>query len=453
MAEFTVDEVLSATGGELICRHAQAFSGVSVDTRTLRPGNLFVALKGDKSDGHDFLLRAVDAGATGVVISNRDVYVPDKVTAVVVTDTLAALEDLARFHRQQFAIPVIGVTGSSGKKATKDMAAAVLGSRMKVLKADTVYDPRIDLAITLLSLTKNHQAAVVEIAMGSSGEIGRLAAVAAPTMAVVTNVGEAHIELLGSVDNIAAAKAELVESLAADGLAVLNCDQPLVRAMEARTAARSVLYGFAAEASIRGENVSEGIQETTFNCVWAQGKFTVTLPAVGRHNVYSALAAVTVGLELGLHPLEICSGIRKFLPVAPRLHIEKIGDYTVINDAYCADLPAVNAAIETLATAARGRQVAVLADLPELGPAEAEACRGIGRKLADAGVQVVITVGEAARHIAAAALAEGVAVTVACADHEEAQEALRKLLRPGDTILVEALRGSNRERILELFKQ
>jgi len=391
--------------------------------------------------------------AVGVVISNPDAYVPDKVTTVVVADTLTALQELSGFHRRRFSIPVIGITGSNGKTTTKDMTAAVLGSRLNVLKTEANFNNEIGLPLTLLKLTGSHQAAVVEMGMRARGEIQRLATIASPTVAIITNVGETHIELLGSVENITAAKAELVESLAADGLAVLNCDIPQVRAMQDKTAARAVLYGFDRQAHVRAENVHDGNQETTFDCVWSQGKFTVALPAVGRHNVYNALAAIAVGLELGLHPLEICTGIRKFVPSAMRLHIEQIGVYTVINDAYNASPLSMNAAIETMATVARGRKVAVLGDMLELGDVAVEAHCRIGQKLADAGVQVVITVGEMARHIAGAALEDGVNVTVSCSSHEEAQEALRKLLQPGDTILIKGSRGMKMEKILELFKK
>ncbi|MDR3564948.1 MAG: UDP-N-acetylmuramoyl-tripeptide--D-alanyl-D-alanine ligase [Negativicutes bacterium] len=453
MAEFTISEVLAATGGELIREHKKVFTGVSTDTRTLKPGHLFIALKGEKFDAHDFLLRASDSGATGVVISNRDAYIPDKMTAIIVSDTLVALQELAGFHRRRFSIPMIGVTGSNGKTTTKDMIAAMLGSRLSVLKTEANYNNEIGLPLTLLNLTKDHQAAVVEMGMRARGEIRRLAEIAAPTVAVITNVGETHIELLGSEENIAAAKAELVESLGTNSLAVLNGDIPLVRAMRSKAAGRVITYGFSPDVDLRADNVSDANQEITFDCIWSQGVFTVTLPTVGRHNVYNALAAIAVGLDLNLHPLEICAGIKKFVPSAMRLHIEQIGDFTVINDAYNASPLSMHAAIETLATVARGRKVAVLGDMLELGEVAVEAHCRIGHKLADEGVQVVITVGQLAGHIASAALEDGVDVTVACPGHEEAQEALRKLLRPGDTILIKGSRGMKMEKMLAMFKK
>lgn len=454
MAEFTVSEVLEATGAVLAgAGQTRSFTGVSTDTRTLKPGNIFVALKGARFDGHDFLVRAADSGATGFIISNKDAFIPEKTTAFIVDDTLQALQDLARFRRRRFAIPLVAVTGSNGKTTTKDMLAAVLSSRFQVLKTEANYNNDIGLPLTLFNLTGQHQVAVVEMGMRGLGEIRRLAQVALPTVGVITNVGETHVELLGSVENIAAAKAELVEALDAEGLAVLNYDIPLVRAMQAKTAARASQYGLSADADVRAENLQADNQGTVFDCVSKYGRFTATVPLAGRHNVYNALAAITVGLELGLSPAEISSGLLEFVPSAMRLHIDTIGDYTIINDAYNASPLSMAAAIETLGTVAQGRRVAVLGDMLELGELAEDAHRQIGRKLAEEGVKIVITVGDLAGYIAEEALAEGVDVTVACGSHDEAQEALRKLIRPGDTVLIKGSRGMKMEKVLELFKQ
>jgi UDP-N-acetylmuramoyl-tripeptide--D-alanyl-D-alanine ligase len=453
MAEFTVSQVLEATGGTLAgAAHRSAFSGVSTDTRTIKRGNLFVAIKGENFDGHDFLLRAVENGAAGVVISSREAYVPEKTTAVLVADTVAALQDLAHYHRCRFTLPVIGITGSNGKTTTKDMTAAVLSGRLRVLKTQANYNNEIGLPQTLLGLTADHQAAVVEMGMRARGEIARLAAVAAPTIAVITNVGETHIEILGSVENIAAAKSELIEAIPADGLVILNADIPLVKAMQANTAARAVFYGLGPAAAVIAENIATGDRDTTFDCLHPGGAFAVTIPAVGKHNIYNALAAIAVGLELGLTPDEIRAGIATFQASAMRLAIEKIGPYTIINDAYNASPLSMQAAIDTLGMVARGRKVAVLGDMLELGDLAAAAHAKVGEQLADSGVQVVVTVGEQARHIAAAALAGGVKVAVPCAGHDEAAEALRKLLRPGDTVLVKGSRGMKMEKMLAIFK-
>jgi len=222
--------------------------------------------------------------------------------------------------------------------------------------------------------------------------------------------------------------------------------------MQAKTAARCVLYGLGPDAAVRAADILPGDRDTTFQCVWPGGRFPVTVPAVGRHNVYNALAALAVGLELGLGPDEVRAGIATFQTGAMRLAIETIGPYTVINDAYNASPLSMQAAIDTLAMVAVGRKVAVLGDMLELGEIAEAAHRRVGEQLADTGVQVVVTVGEAAAHIASAALDGGVRVAVACPGHDEASEALRKLLRPGDTVLVKGSRGMKMEKMLQVFK-
>jgi len=276
--------------------------------------------------------------------------------------------------------------------------------------------------------------------------------VALPTIAVVTNVGETHIEILGSLENIAAAKGELVETIGKEGLAILNADNPYVRAMEKKTSARVTLFGFEQAADVRAENLVAGERQITFDCISPRGTFPVVVPAPGKHNAYNALAAIAVGLELGLTPAEINAGMETFLPSAMRLHVELLGDYTVINDAYNASPMSMAAAAETLAAIAKGRKIAVLGDMLELGDVAVEAHRRVGEKLAEEGIQVLVTVGKLAKHIAEAALESGVDVTVACQTHDEAQEALRKLMRPGDTILIKGSRGMKMETILAMFK-
>jgi UDP-N-acetylmuramoyl-tripeptide--D-alanyl-D-alanine ligase len=453
MAEFTLSEVLAATDGRLLHEYSTSFNGVSTDTRTLKAGNLFVALQGDNFDAHDYLVRAMDSGALGVIISKQEAYVPEKLTVILVEDTLVAFQALAKLHRQRFALPLIGITGSNGKTTTKDMTAAVLSVKYQVLKTEANFNNDIGLALTLLKLNEQHQVGVLEMGMRGVGEIKRLAGVALPTIGVITNVGETHIELLGSVENIGAAKAELVAEIGDQGLVVLNYDLPLVRDMANVAIGKVVFYGLEVGADVQAVNiVSEGTR-TFFDCISSAGTFRVGLEAMGQHNVYNALAAITVGLELGLSPAEVCSGLEQFVPGAMRLQILSIGEYVIINDAYNASPLSMRAAIDTLGTAARGRKVTVLGDMLELGIFAMEAHRRIGRQLAQVGVQVVITVGEMAKHIAAAALECGVAVTVACATHEEAQEALHKLIRPGDTILVKGSRGMKMETIIEMFPQ
>lgn len=455
MADFSVTEVLKATGGRLLSAGgSKLFRGISTDTRNIQAGNLFIALIGERFDGHEFIRQAAEKGAAAVIVS-KEVAAPDTVTVIQVKDTLGALQALARFHRQRYHIPVIGVTGSNGKTTTKDMIAAVLSSRFKVLKTEANFNNEIGLPLTLLKLTPEHEAAVVEMGMRAPGEIRELTEIALPTLGVVTNVGETHMEILGSIENIAAAKAELVEAIGHDDVVILNADDPHVRAMQGKAQGRVVLYGLKPGAFVRAENIATATDDnltTTFDCASPRGSFPVVLPAVGIHNVYNALAAIAVGWELGLKPSELKEGIAAFTPGAMRLEIQKYGDYTVINDVYNASPLSMAAALDTLAAIGKGRKLAVLGDMLELGDAAIEAHRRIGRHAAAQGVEIILTIGELARHIAEAGREQGIKITQSFAGHKEAIAALRSIIKPGDYILLKGSRGMKMETMLETFK-
>ncbi|MEN6413705.1 MAG: UDP-N-acetylmuramoyl-tripeptide--D-alanyl-D-alanine ligase [Veillonellales bacterium] len=450
MAVFTIAEVVSATGGKLRGAAQERFTGVATDTRKIQPGNLFVALQGERFDGHDFISQAVERGAGGVLASRTDMKMPEGVPVIYVEDTLQGLQQLARFHRLRFSIPLIAVTGSNGKTTTKDMIAAVLSSRFHVLKTEANFNNEIGLSLTLLNLDSNHDAAVVEIGMRGQGQLRELAKIALPTMAVITNVSETHIELLGSIENIAAAKAELVEAIPETGVVFLNGDDSYVKAMSLSSKARVVEYGILGKRDVWADAIRNDGQGMTFHC-HGQVTFTATVSAAGRHNVYNALAAIAVGVEMKLTVEEIKRGLQAFSAGAMRLSIEKLGEYVIINDAYNASPLSMSAAIDTLAEVAKGRSIAVLGDMLELGHIAIEAHRRIGRKLAEQGVKIVITVGELARNIAESAHEYGIVNAVACQTHSEAIKVLQQYIKPGDTLLIKGSRGMKMEQILKMF--
>lgn len=451
MAEFTVEEICLATEGNVVNSLGQVnFTGVSTDTRTVKQGDLFIPLVGENFDGHDFIEQAIKNGASGVIFSRKDMPISKDITAIEVTDTLLALQNLARFHRQRFTIPVVAITGSNGKTTTKDMAAAVLSSKFHVLKTEANYNNEIGLPLTLLQLTKQHEVAVVEMGMRGKGQIRQLANIALPTIAIITNVGETHLELLGSIENIAAAKAELLEFIPESGLSLLNADNSYVKKMSKQVNSRVQFFGLE-QGDIKAENIQMGTQNMKFSCRFAHHEFAVEIPAVGKHNVYNGLAAIALGLELGLSVEDICAGCKNFNASPMRLHIEKISDYLVINDAYNASPMSMVAAIDTLVEVAKGRKVAVLGDMLELGPVAIEAHGNIGDRLAYCQVDIVVTVGELATNIARRASACGIKKVMACANHKEAQEALQDLIEPGDTILVKGSRGMKMENIIKMF--
>ncbi len=449
---FTSVEVLEATKGQCISSaQVDDFVGVSTDTRALMPGSLFVALSGDRFDGHDFVQEAIRQGAKGLIVSREpDEFLPG-VAVFLVRDTRSAFQDLARFHRRRFHLPVIAVTGSNGKTSTKDMIAAVLSMKLNVLKTEANFNNEIGLSQTLLKINDTHQAVVVEMGMRGRGEIAGLAGIALPTVGVVTNVGETHLERLGSIENIAAAKAELIEALDGNGMAVLNGDDLYARAMHAQTAARVVYYGLNPQAEVRAANLKTSAQGVSFDCMAGNVSFPVTVPIPGIHNAYNALAAIAVGLELGIEPAEVAQGIRRYSPGKMRLDIRQYGDITVIDDTYNASPLSMSAAIEVLGSVAKGRKLAAIGDMLELGTAAHSAHAKVGEHLASVGVEVVLTLGEMARVTGETALRQGVPVAIACQDHAEAIGELRRRLLPGDTLLIKGSRGMTMEKLLDLF--
>lgn len=449
MTMFSLGEVLTATGGCSTGDKMTGFAGISTDTRTIQPGSLFIALSGEKFDGHDYIETAVKNGAVGVISSRKDITVPAGIIHITVADTKRAFQDLARFHRQRFSVPIIAITGSNGKTTTKDMTAAVLSSRLSVLKTHANFNNEIGLPQTLLHLASSHQAAVVEMGMRGKGEIQLLADIALPTIGVVTTVSETHIELLGSVENIAAAKAELVSAIPDSGTVILNGDNVFVREMAKQTRAKTVFFGMQ-DADITAENIVQTESGVSFDCCLPTQRFRVDLAAFGRHNIYNALAAIAVGCELGLTPAEICQGIAAFTTDGMRLHVQTIGKYRIINDAYNASPLSMAAAIDALKDIGAGRTVAVLGDMLELGDFAPEAHGKIGEKLADRQIDVLITVGQLARYITQAALAAGVQA-IPCENHEAARRVLRELLQPGDTVLLKGSRGMKMEQLLDVF--
>lgn len=450
-AKFSPDDVMAATGAvRQQLGEAAGFNGISTDTRTLAAGALFVALSGENFDGHHFVAAALARGAAGLVVSRSLPENSPSIHVFLVSDTREALQALARYHRRRFAVPVIAVTGSNGKTSTKDMIAAALGPAMRVLKTEANFNNEIGLSQTLLHLEDGHQAVVVEMGMRAAGEIAGLAAVALPTLGVVTNVGETHIERLGSIENIAAAKSELVEAIGPGGAVVLNGDDAHVRNMRSKTQAKVVLYGLRPDNDVRAVQLEHRADGVKFRCEAGKLAFAVELPVPGQHNVYNALAAIAAGLQLGVAAETLAAGLAGYAPGKMRLDIQQYGEMTVINDAYNASPLSMAAAIGVLASVAPGRKVAAIGDMLELGDTGPSAHRRVGDQLAAAGVAAVVTLGELAALTGETVRKQGIQA-VSCLDHAAAATALKKILQPGDTLLLKGSRGMAMEKLLTVF--
>lgn len=455
MQPVTAAEVAQVVGGRLLAGNPETLiMGVGTDSRRLRRGELFVALPGERVDGHTFVPEVL-AGVAGAALVAKPVpgAVPPGKILIQVADTTEALLALGAWYRRRFPVRAVAITGSTGKTTAKDLTAAVLGVRFRTLKNEGNLNTEVGLPLTLFNLEPGHEVAVVELAMRGPGQIARLAQVAQPEVGVLTNVGVTHIELLGSQENIARAKGELLEHLPAGGLAVLNGDDPWVRSQASRSRARAVYFGLGVDADFRATDIeNKGMEGIRFRVHGPCGAGQVSLPLPGKFNVLNVLAALAVGHYFGLSLSEMQAGLDAFRPSAMRLNIITLPDGTVIiNDAYNASPTSMRGALETLRDLAGGRRrVAVLGDMLELGAHGPEAHREIGRLAQEVGVSCLITGGPLARHLAEAAVVAGLpaAQVFVCPDGSTAAEVAKAEVRPGDVVLVKASRGMHFEQVV-----
>jgi UDP-N-acetylmuramoyl-tripeptide--D-alanyl-D-alanine ligase len=491
---FTAAEILSATGGRLIRGEpSQGVAGLSIDSRTIQTGELFLAIKGNRFDGHRFIYDALGRGAGGVLVSVSAHRIPNTAEEeallrgkllIGVTDTVAALQGLSRFHRLRWSLPIVAVTGSNGKTTTKEMAADILSERYATLKNDGNLNNQIGVPLTLLRLKARHQAAILEMGISRPGEMRRLCEIAVPRVGIITNIGPAHLETFGTVEAVAAGKAELLESLSPSvGVGILNRDDPFFPFLRARCSGRTVTFGSSPESDIRVEDLDEegepgtillGIRPTVIGMARRQEKngsrntsaggpnpapnaserlkVRIRLGVIGRHNSMNAAAAAAAGLVLGCDLDNVRSGLERFRPVPMRSELIPWEGRTILNDAYNANPASMRAALETLrGISKRGRRIAVLGDMLELGPDSSEAHREIGRAAVSCGMDYLITVGPQAAEAAEAAGTSGMdrSCISVCADPSAAAEVLKRIGAAGDVILIKGSRGVRMEKILD----
>lgn len=448
-SRLTLADVAESVGGRLDGGEARVcIAGACTDSRDIRPGELFVALVGERFDGHEFVAEALSNGAAAVVVSKSvDVAGP----TIHVADTRVAYGRLGRAVRDRSGATVLAVTGSTGKTTTRDMLATVLRLDRPTLSSVATENNEIGVPRTLLQLTDQHEAVVLEFAMRGTGEIAQLAEIARPQIGVITNVGVSHIGLLGSREAIAAAKAELVEALAPDGRAVLNADDPNVARMATLARCPTITYGLG-EADIRAENVESGPESASFGLTVLGEKADVWLPVPGRHNVHNALAAAAAAHAAGVSLDTIRAGLDSYegMPMRARI-VQGKGGVIVLDDTYNASPDSVRAALDMLQDITTGgKRVAVLGPMLELGDSAATEHQEVGRAVAQAGVHTLITVGELAREIAAGAEQGGLARDHIreTASNDEALDVLQRDLSSGDAVLVKGSRAAGMEEIV-----
>ena len=463
MLTLSVGTLVEVTGGELLLGPAVTMvNGLVIDSRDVHPGAAFVAFIGEMTDGHAFVVDALAAGARALVVTRDDEAIRDaveqtgraEVALIRVDDSTAAVEALGAWHRQRLGCPVIGVTGSTGKTTTKDFLRSVLATRMKVVATSGNRNNELGVPLTVMDAGADTEALVVEMAMRGPGQIERLCGIVRPTDGLVTNVGVSHVEILGSEEAIASAKGELVRAIPDTGRVFLNGDDAWSSMLAREARAAVTLYGAGATSDVRAVDVAIAEDGTpTFRLVAEQGEADVHLPALGRHNVYNAVAAAAVGLYLEIALDDVVAGLESATFSKWRMEtFESASGVTVINDAYNANPTSMRAAISALGDVPTvGKRVAVLGDMGELGSLSELAHFELGETLAGTAITVLVTVGEKAKRIGEGATAAGMDPDAVrpCANAAEATEVLDDLLESGDTVLVKASRMMGLETVVE----
>ena len=448
----SVDDLVRLTGGRLLVRSDRPIRGAAVDSRLVAPGQLFVALPGERTDGHFHLDGAVERGAAALLDTRQvedDAPFGD-VSIVRVADGLAALGAVAAGWRRRFDPLVVGITGSIAKTSTKEAIATVLSAAWRTLKSEGNQNNEIGLPLTLMRLGPDDEVAVLEMGMYVSGEIADLAAMAQPSIGVVTAVQAVHLSRIGTLEAIERAKGELLEALPADGTAVLNADDPIVTRMDARTVARAIRYGFDETADVCAVEVaSGGTAGMRFRLRTAVGDRAVTIPALGRLSVHNATAGAAVGLAAGLDLDTIVEALSGGWAAPHRVELVRLRGATIIDDSYNASPGSVAAALEVLADIP-GRHVAVLGEMLELGDGHETGHLAVGEAAADV-VDLLIVVGSGAGGIATGATEAGLDTSRihVVPDAEAALDALEPRLRDGDVVLVKASRGIGLDRVVD----
>lgn len=443
----TLGELARALGAETFGDMNVSVEGWSVDSRTIRPGELFFALKGPRYDGHDFVGQALAAGACGAVVSRA----PDVVAGPLlrVADTQRALWDAARWARARFRGRVIGVTGSAGKTTTKEAIAALLATAMKVGRSEGNLNNQIGVPLSILRLPDDGEAAVLELAMNRRGEIRELAELARPEIGVVTNVGHAHAGFFESLEEIALAKRELIEALAPAGVAVLNADDPRVAAFASIHPGPVLTFGFGEQAHVRATDAVWGAEGSRFR---VEGVLFES-PLPGRHGILNVLAALAVARLFGLRLENLREPVRRLEAGQMRGRRFTHRGVTILDDCYNSNPEALQAMLETLRATPARRRIAVLGEMLELGRWAEALHREAGRRIVECGVDVLVGVRGAARYMVEEAVRAGMPPGAAFffEEPEQAGRFLRQLLEEGDAVLFKASRGVRLERALEEF--
>ncbi len=459
----TVTDILAATGGDLLSgSESVVFSSVEIDSRTLRSGALFVAIRGTHHDGHAFLPEVIRQGVKGVVIDDKVVMekaefrqVVGETACVLVPDTTRALGDLAAYKRRHADIRVVAITGSNGKTTTRQMTAAIFSQRYETLASQGNFNNEIGLPLTLFRLKSSHQWAVVELGMNHFNEIRRLSAICQPDLGVITNIAPCHLEGVGTIEGVVKAKSELLENIRSEGTIILNRDDPYLARLGARTQMDVLFFGESEKADIRAHSIRETSDGIDFVLELPGDSTQIRLPAAGRFMVANALAASAAGYLAGIPAEIIGAGLLQYRPVPARLTIiETARGMTIIDDTYNANPASMTAAINTLINrAGKDRAILVVGDMRELGKESDQLHRQIGKTAGRVGISRIYITGSHADDYAEGARLGGMAQDRIITGEKEAIIAdLKNRLRPGDWILIKGSRGAAMETVVAPIK-
>ena len=463
MFQISLDKLAKVTGGEILPGPSagdQVIRGISIDSRNIDKGSLFVAIPGERFDGHQFVRQAVDKGARAVIMAKdkREAAgqeVLKKAAVWLVEDTKKALRDMASWYRGKFDIPTVAVTGTNGKTTTKDMIAEVLSSRYQVHKSPHSYNNLVGVPLTIFQLNSHSEALVLELGMSSPNEIAILTRIAHPDVGVITNIGPAHLESMVSVERIARAKFELPENMSSPKTLVLNADDLILakRIKQKKKDEQVISFGIESQADFAADKIGlNGDGHITFR---VNKDLTIGLRLLGRHNVYNALAAFAVGRLKEVDPQEIKRSLEKYNPPDLRMELVRIGNIRVINDSYNANPVSMEKALETQKSIqTSGRKIAVLGDMLELGEKGPDFHLEVGRKAVQSGVDLLVVVGELAGFIGRGAREAGMSSdqVLAFDNNEKVSLYLLENLRDGDLLLVKGSRKMKTEEVVLSLK-
>lgn len=448
---------MKATGGTLVREGPLGkFTGVSIDSRTIKKGEVFVAIKGTHFDGHNFLGDAVGKGAP-LIITASPAPLPPGAGEVRVSDTVEALCDLASWWRGHFKSPCVAITGSNGKSTTKEMAASIAQAKGCVLKTEGNFNNLIGLPLTVFRWEKKHRVAVLEMGMNAKGEIRRLAQVARPDIGLITNVTAAHLEKLHSVEGVAEAKGELFEVMAGKGIAIINDEDPWVKKLGDKFGGRRITFGMQNTSDVQFRHMeSAGLDDTSLTFAVMGKEYGMKLPLPGTHNVMNALGAIAIGLALEIEVDEMMERLVKFHPMAMRFErVQLANGVCLVNDSYNANPQSMRAAFRTVGAVKRaGRFIAVLGDMLELGEQSAILHREVGKAAVEAGINLLFVYGDFAFELKKGAVDAGFDASRVreYKDIESIESDVEKEIRAGDVLLVKGSRGMRMERLVEYLK-